>query len=357
MPTVLKGRGSLTNRNSRYELHTRSPVEGDSWLEEDPLETPAGPATTITNERARSILTRNDSPDIPFDQSLNPYRGCEHGCIYCYARPSHAYLNLSPGLDFETKIYAKSNAADLLREELGRPSYRPKVIVLGSNTDPYQPIERRLGLTSQILQVLNEFNHPVAITTKSASVLKDLDLLSHMASRKLLRVFISVGTLDRHIARTLEPRASTPAARIDAMHTLAAAGIPVGVLVAPVVPALTDHDLERILTLSSKAGAVDAWYALLRLPREVADLFQEWLRAHYPLRESHVMNQLREMHGGRVYDSTFSTRMTGTGVFADLLRQRFRSCCKKLGLNLRRVELDTTQFLRPGSTDAQLELF
>ncbi|NYT82206.1 PA0069 family radical SAM protein [Alcaligenaceae bacterium] len=354
MHIPIKGRGSLSNRNSRFEAHTREAFD-DDWPAADDL--PARPDTTVTVETARSIITRNTSPDIPFEQSINPYRGCEHGCIYCYARPSHAYLNLSPGLDFETRLYAKSNAAEVLREELSKASYRPRLIVLGSNTDPYQPIERRLGITRAILRVLDEFHHPVAITTKSASITKDLDLLASMANRRLLRVFMSIGTLDRHIARTLEPRASTPAARMEAVHVLSRSGVPTGVLVAPVVPALTDHDMERILGQAAEAGALDAWYALLRLPREVADLFMEWLRAHHPLKEAHVMNQLRQMHGGKVYESEFTTRMRGTGVFADLLRQRFQKACTRFGLNARRVELDITQFRRPASATRQLPLF
>ncbi len=354
--TPIKGRGSLSNQNSRFDAHTRVAFD-DDWpaAQEEP---PWRPATTVTAERARSIITRNASPDIPFEQSINPYRGCEHGCIYCYARPSHAYLNLSPGLDFETRLYAKENAAEVLRGELSRPSYRPRVIVLGSNTDPYQPIERRLGITRAILQVLSEFGHPVGITTKSASITRDLDLLADMASRRLLRVFMSIGTLDRHIARTLEPRASTPAARMEAVRALSRQGIPTGVLVAPVIPALTDHDMERILGQAAEAGALDAWYALLRLPREVAGLFVEWLRAHHPLKEAHVMNQLRQMHGGKIYESEFSVRMRGTGVFADLLRQRFQKACARFGLNARRVELDVTQFTRPAeAASRQLTLF
>ena len=354
-PTTIKGRGSLSNRNSRYEEHARE-VFDDEWPQ--PADEDASrPATTVSMETARSIITRNDSPDIPFDRSINPYRGCEHGCIYCYARPSHAYLNHSPGLDFETRLYAKQNAAQLLRAELSRPSYRPRFISLGSNTDPYQPIERRLRITADILAVLEEFNHPVGITTKSASILCDIDLLARMASKNLLRVFMSIGTLDRHIARTLEPRASTPGARMDAVRALSRAGIPTGVLLAPVIPALTDHDMEKIVFMAKEAGAIDAYYALLRLPHEVAGLFQEWLEAHHPLKAAHVMNLLRQMRGGKAYDADFSTRMRGMGVFADLLRQRFRKACTKAGLNERRIVLDTTQFRRPAAPGDQLSLF
>lgn len=350
----LKGRGSLSNQNSRYEQHAREAFD-DDWAHAD--ETPSRPATTVAMETARSIITRNDSPDIPFDRSINSYRGCEHGCIYCYARPSHAYLNHSPGLDFETKLYAKENAAQVLRAELSKPTYQPRYIALGTNTDPYQPIERRLGITAAVLAVLEEFNHPVGITTKSASILRDIDILARMARKNLLRVFMSIGTLDRHIARTLEPRASTPAARLEAVRTLSQAGVPTGVLVAPVIPALTDHDLEKIILLSKEAGAVDAHYVLLRLPHEVAGLFQEWLAAHYPLKQAHVMSLLRQMRGGKAYDSDFNTRMRGSGIFADLLRQRFRKACAKAGLNERRIELDTTQFRRPAAPESQLSLF
>lgn len=355
LSTPIKGRGSLSNDNSRYEQHARVAFD-DEWMQ--PKEEDASlPATTVSMETAKSIITRNESPDIPFDRSINPYRGCEHGCIYCYARPSHAYLNHSPGLDFETKLYAKGNAAQLLRAELSKPSYQPRFIALGTNTDPYQPIERRLRITADILAVLEEFNHPVGITTKSASILRDIDVLKRLASKDLLRVFMSIGTLDRHIARTLEPRASTPLARMEAVRTLSQAGIPTGVLVAPVIPALTDQDMEKIVFMAKKAGAVDAHYVLLRLPHEVGGLFEEWLQAHHPLKAAHVMNLLRGMREGKIYDADFKTRMRGTGVFADLLRQRFRKACAKAGLNERRIVLDTAQFRRPTAPNRQLDLF
>jgi len=355
----IKGRGSVSNRNSRYDAYDREAVD-DGWAHEAalPQETPPRPDTTVSIEKARTIISRNTSPDIPFEQSVNPYRGCEHGCIYCYARPSHAYLNLSPGLDFETRLYAKDNAAQVLRAELSRPSYQPRLIALGTNTDPYQPIERRLGITASVLRVLEEFNHPVGITTKSASITRDIDLLARLAEKSLLRVFMSVGTLDRHIARTLEPRASTPEARMQAVCTLSAAGVPTGVLVSPIIPALTDHDMEKIIFMARDAGAIDAHYTLLRLPHEVAGLFQEWLDAHHPLKAAHVMNLLREMRGGKVYDPDFRTRMRGAGIYADLLRQRFYKACARAGLNERRYELDGTQFRRPpAAPSAQMSLF
>lgn len=353
--TPIKGRGSLSNGTSRFEAFQRVSFD-DEWTTSQTGDTPK-PATTVTAETAKSIISRNDSPDIPFDQSINPYRGCEHGCIYCYARPTHAYLNHSPGLDFETKLYAKHNAADLLRKALSSPSYVPKLIALGANTDPYQPIERRLRITASILAVLQEFNHPVAITTKSASVTQDIELLAQMAGKNLVRVFMSIGTLDRDIARTLEPRASTPGARLDALRKLSEAGVPTGVIVAPVIPSLTDHDMERVLFSAKDAGARSAAYVLLRLPLEIADLFREWLAAHHPLKEAHVMNLIKQMRGGRVYDSDFGIRMKGSGVFADLLEQRFRKTCAKAGLNLTRQPLDTSLFRRPSESKRQLDLF
>ncbi|HWK60597.1 MAG TPA: PA0069 family radical SAM protein [Eoetvoesiella sp.] len=354
-PTPIKGRGSVSNKTSRFEQLQRASFD-DEWDNAD-LETMPKPATTVSMEKAKSIIARNDSPDIPFDQSINPYRGCEHGCIYCYARPTHAYLNHSPGLDFETRLYAKGNAADLLRKELSNPSYTPKLIALGANTDPYQPIERRLRITASILAVMEEFNHPVAITTKSASVTQDIEVLARMAGKNLVRVFMSVGSLDRTIARTLEPRASTPGARLEAIRVLSEAGIPTGVMVAPVIPFLTDHDMEKILFTAKDVGAKSAAYVLLRLPSEIADLFREWLAAHYPLKEAHVMNLVKQMRGSKVYDSDFRTRMKGTGVFADLLEQRFKKACSKAGLNQARHPLNTALFSRPPEEHPQLTLF
>ncbi|HEU0230286.1 MAG TPA: PA0069 family radical SAM protein [Burkholderiaceae bacterium] len=351
----IKGRGSLSNDVSRFDMLQRETFD-DGWVNENRPEE-SRPATTVTHETARSIISRNDSPDLYFDQSINPYRGCEHGCVYCYARPSHAYLGHSPGLDFETRLYAKHNAADVLRKTLSNPSYVPRLIALGANTDPYQPVERRLRITASILDVLDEFNHPVAITTKSASVTQDLDLLARMAARNLVCVHVSVGTLDRHIARTLEPRASTPGARLDAVRTLSDAGIPTGVIVAPVIPSLNDHDLENIIFRAKAEGARSAHYVLLRLPMEIAGLFQEWLAAHHPLKQAHVMNLVRQTRGGKVYDANFQTRMRGAGVVAGLIEQRFRKACQKAGLTQRRVALDVSHFRRPTRGSAQLALF
>jgi DNA repair photolyase len=351
----IKGRGSLSNEVSRFDALGRQAFD-DGWERGNDPDAPRL-ATTVTLETARSIISRNDSPDLYFDQSINPYRGCEHGCIYCYARPTHAYLGHSPGLDFETRLYAKHNAAEVLRKTLSNPSYVPRLIALGANTDPYQPVERRLRITASILAVLDEFNHPVAITTKSASVTQDIELLARMASRNLVQVHLSVGSLDRHIARMLEPRASTPMARLDALRALTEAGVPAGVIVAPVIPSLTDHDLERIVFLAKAAGAQSAHYVLLRLPLEIAPLFQEWLEAHHPLKAAHVMNLVRQMRGGKLYDSDFKTRMRGTGVFAELIAQRFRKACAKAGLNDRRIRLDTAQFGRPPGSVSQLSLF
>ncbi|MGB6105920.1 MAG: PA0069 family radical SAM protein [Pusillimonas sp.] len=352
----IKGRGSISNRTSRFEPLQRVSFD-DEWEAGRQGNDEARPATTVAKETAKSIISRNDSPDIPFEQSINPYRGCEHGCIYCYARPTHAYLNHSPGLDFETKLYAKHNAAELLRKALSHPSYIPKLIALGANTDPYQPIERRLRITSSILEVLREFNHPVAITTKSASVTQDIDILAQMAGKNLVRVYMSVGSLDGAIARTLEPRASAPGARLNALRKLAESGIPTGVIVAPVIPSLTDHDMEKILFSAKDAGARHAAYVLLRLPLEVRDLFREWLAAHHPLKEAHVMNLIRQMRGGKDNDPDFRTRMSGTGIFADLLRQRFKRACSKAGLNQDRPALSTAHFRPPPEARSQLDLF
>lgn len=357
MPGIpIKGRGSLSNEVSRFEAFQRETFD-DGWASGDESFAPPRPATTVSLETARSIVSRNDSPDLYFDRSINPYRGCEHGCVYCYARPTHAYLNHSPGLDFETKLYAKHNAAEVLRKTLSSPSYAPRLIALGANTDPYQPVERRLRITGSVLTVLDEFNHPVAITTKSASVTQDIDLLARMAARNLVQVHLSVGTLDRHMARTLEPRASTPEARFSAMRALAEAGVPTGVIVAPVIPSLNDHDLEKIVFRAKAEGAQSAHYVLLRLPREIADLFQEWLAAHHPLKQEHVMNLIRQARGGKVYDSDFKTRMRGSGVVADLIGQRFRRACQKAGLNRQRLALDVTGFRRAPARDPQLTLF
>jgi DNA repair photolyase len=333
---VWKGRGAVSNRDSRFDRLQHEP--DPQALDGDADEPPVAPETEIRVEVARSIVSSNRSPDLPFDRSINPYRGCEHGCVYCYARPTHTYLGLSAGLDFETKIFAKTNAAELLREELSRPNAARSMIALGANTDPYQPAERNLRITRSVLEVLSEFEQPISITTKSSLVTRDIDLLAPMAARNLVKVFISVGTLSADIARTMEPRANSPARRIEAIRRLNAAGIPAGVMAAPMIPALTDQDLERVLDAAAAAGARFAGYTVLRLPLEIAQLFVEWLQAHHPLRARHVMSLVRQMRGGKDYDSTFGVRMRGTGPIADLIERRFRIACKRLGLNTDRVD-------------------
>jgi DNA repair photolyase len=313
--------------------------------------------TTVWMQQAKSIISSNNSPDIPFDSSINPYQGCEHGCIYCYARPTHAYLGHSPGLDFETRLYVKENAAALLKKEFSKPGYIPKLIVLGANTDPYQPIERQHNISRSILEVMEQHNHPVAITTKSGLVTRDIDILARLASKQLARVYVSVTSLNNEISRTLEPRASSPARRLEAIRKLTQAGIPTGTLIAPVIPGITDAELEKIIEAVASAGAASAAYISLRLPREVADLFTEWLHEHYPLRAKHVVNLISEMRGGRLYDSDFGTRMTGTGVFADLLRQRFELACKRHGINAKRELPFRTDLFSLTSDNSQLSLF
>lgn len=353
---VKKGRGATMNPEGRFERVLREADE-DGWpAAAAPESTEDAPPlkTFVTPERARSIIARNDSPDIPFNQSINPYRGCEHGCIYCYARPTHAYLDLSPGLDFETRLFAKHNAAELLRAELSRPGYRCELIALGANTDPYQPIERDWQITRQILRVCAEFNQPVAIITKAARVESDLDILAAMAERELVQVFISVTTLDHDLARRLEPRASAPARRIQALRALSEAKVPCGVMVAPVIPFLTDSAMEQILDAAGRAGAATAGYTLLRLPYEVKPLFKAWLAEHYPLKAEHVMSRVAEMRDGRENDSEFGRRTRGQGEFAQLLAQRFRIACKRSGLNERRFRLSGDRFRVPTT---QLALF
>ncbi|RJF96139.1 PA0069 family radical SAM protein [Noviherbaspirillum saxi] len=350
-----KGRGACSNPQNRFDSLKREAVEPEPYngvTDDDE----SSPKTTVQLQTARRIISINQSPDIPFAASINPYQGCEHGCIYCYARPSHAYLGLSPGLDFETRLFAKENAAEILEAELLARNYVPQNIVIGGNTDPYQPIERKLNITRALLEVLERYNHPVSITTKSALVTRDIDILERMASKGLARVYVSVTSLRNEVSRTLEPRASAPAKRLAAIKLLAGAGIPVGVLVAPVIPAITDEELESILSAASGAGASAAAYILLRLPREVAALFAEWLTAHYPLRKSKVEKLLSHMRGGKLYDPAFETRMTGTGVFADLLANRFHLICKKLALNLERPPLRTDLFV-PAALEKQLSLF
>jgi DNA repair photolyase len=351
-------RGALSQIAGRFETEVRDPFD-DGWARDDePLEPLK---TTVTVERARSIISRNDSPDIPFEQSINPYRGCEHGCVYCYARPSHAYLELSPGLDFETQLFAKTNAAELLRVELAKPGYRVSPISLGANTDCYQPAERKYGITRQIVEILAECDHPLTIVTKSALVERDLDLLAPMAKKNLVKVFVSVGTLDPVLARKLEPRAASPTRRLDTLRALSAAGVPCGVMVAALIPALNDKTLEHVLEEAAKAGAREAAYVILRLPNELKDIFKEWLAAHYPERAAHVISIVRQMRGGKDNDPRFGERMRGTGNFAELISRRFAIACQRLGLNGhgggRRVpELDCSRFVPP-SAGGQLKLF
>jgi len=345
----LRGRGAVSNRESRFLADGREIDLAYLDALRDDLPDAAVPTETTLVE-ARSIISRNESPDIGFDRSINPFLGCEHGCIYCFARPTHAYLGLSPGLDFETKLTAKTNAAALLRNELSARNYQPQLIALGANTDPYQPIEKELRVTRAVLEVLAEFNHPVAITTKSALVVRDIDILAPMAARGLVRVAMSIGTIDAGIARAMEPRANTPARRLQAIDKLTSAGVPASVIVAPIVPALTDAHLEQVIERAANAGADSAHYVLLRLPLEVRDLFVEWLQAHYPLRARHVMSLVNQMRGGKDYDATFGTRMKGTGLFAELIAKRFRLACARHGLNLARTPLTTALFAVPDAS-------
>ena len=364
MPTPIKGRGAVSNRASR---HLRTHVEPDPAPppSDAPGEPDASaplarhPATRVLRDAARTVISRNDSPDVPFDQSLNPYRGCEHGCVYCFARPSHARLDHSPGLDFETLIYAKHEAAQLLDRELRRPGYRPSPINLGANTDPYQPAERELGLTRAVLAKCLEFRQPVTIVTKSALVTRDVDLLGELARERLAAVYVSVTTLDPALKRTLEPRAASPAARLRALATLSAAGVPTGVMVAPVIPALTDHELEAILAGAREAGAARAAYVWLRLPLEVRELFHEWLDAHVPLRAARVRKLVRELRGGRDNDPRFGHRMRGQGAYADAFRARFAAACRRFGYESREgAALDASRFRVPAdAASTQLALW
>jgi DNA repair photolyase len=356
-PKAIKGRGAASNPEGRFET-ARVQAEDDgwqnAWLDTD---TPR-PRTEVTDERARSVITRNDSPDVPFVQAMNPYRGCEHGCVYCFARPSHSYLNLSPGLDFETRLRAKGNLAEVLRKELSRPGYVPSPINIGSNTDPYQPVEKRLRLTRAALELLESCRHPCTLVTKNAMVERDLDLLVPMAERRQVQVFVSVNSLDNQLAAKLEPRASAPHRRLRAIRTLTDAGVPVGVLVAPIIPALNDRDMEAVLERAAEAGARCAGYTTVRLPWELKTLFREWLALHMPQRAEHVMSLISQMHGGRDYDADFRTRMRGKGVFAKLLRRRFEVACRKHGFGRARdLELDASGFVPPRESTPQGELF
>jgi DNA repair photolyase len=351
-----KGRGATFNPPNRFRRDEREPFD-DGWGAPEGGEASPPPKTVVRIQPARTIIARNDSPDIPFDRSINPYQGCEHGCVYCYARPSHAYLDLSPGIDFETRLFAKPNAAALLRAELAQPGYACAPIALGSNTDPYQPIEREWRITRSVIEVLAACEHPLTITTKGAAIVRDLDLLTPMAGKNLVRVFVSIAMLDRGLARTLDPRAAAPQRRLEIVTALREAGVPVGVNVAPIVPQLTDKDMEAVLEAAAAAGATHAGYTMLRLPREVAPLFRAWLEAHYPLRAAHVMSLVQDIRGGRDNDPRFGARMRGQGVYADLIRERFRLACERLGLNATpEAPLDTTRF-RPPSPDGQLDLF
>jgi DNA repair photolyase len=352
-PKRLRGRGAVSNASGRYEKQTRVLVD-DGWNSEDDEESSL--KTEILRDSSRTIITRNNSPDISFSQSINPYKGCEHGCIYCFARPTHAYLGFSPGADFESKIFTKPNAAELLRKELSAKTYVPKVLAIGTNTDPYQPVEKKLRIMRSILEVLWEFKHPVGIVTKNAGILRDLDILAPMAEAGLAKVALSVTTLDRKLAREMEPRASTPPKRLEAIKALASVGVPTAVMFAPVIPALNDEELESVLQAAKDAGARSAGYVLLRLPLEIKDLFREWLETNEPGRAKHVMSLIRSMRGGKDYDAQWNTRMRGTGPYADMISRRFHMAVKHLGLNADHRPLDTSQFKRPIQVGQQLEL-
>jgi DNA repair photolyase len=351
-PDLRRGRGAVTNASGRFEpLHRESTDDGwGSMAEEKPF------TTDVTVERAKSIITKNDSPDLSFDRSVNPYRGCEHGCAYCYARPTHAYMGLSPGLDFESRLFAKTNAAELLERELSAQGYQPRTLAIGTNTDAYQPIEKRHMIMRQLLEVLSRFSHPVGIVTKSALVARDIDILAPMAARGLAKVAISVTTLDRTLSRQMEPRAASPERRLEAIRQLSRAGIPVTVLVAPVIPAINDHEIEAILKEARQAGATEAGYVLLRLPLEVRDIFREWLLDHAPGKLRHVMSLVQSTRGGKDYDSSWNQRQTGTGPFAWLVGRRFQAAAQNLGFNAKRLKLRTDLFSPPVRAGDQLSL-
>jgi DNA repair photolyase len=354
-PRPLKGRGTTGNVDHRFSIETRQAVD-DGWT---PTEAPL-PQTRLLDDDAKSIISHNDSPDLGFTQTVNPYRGCEHGCVYCYARPTHAWLGLSPGLDFETQIFRKANAAPLLRAELAKPGYACSTIVLGSATDAYQPFERQTRLSRAVLEIMLETRHPVSVVTKSSLIARDLDLWAALAEQKLAHVGISLTTLDGPLARQLEPRACAPHARLKAIEQLAAAGIPVSVFVSPLIPGLTDHELEKLLAAGHECGASSATYTLLRLPHEVAGLFQEWLQWHAPEKAGRIMSVLYDLRGGRLYDARFGSRMKGLGHYAELIRQRFALACRRIGLSTEFPHLDTGRFQPPpppGKEDRQLSLF
>jgi len=350
---VIRGRGTPESPDARFLDTTRNAVD-DGW---DGMDLPEAVQTTVTQEHPKTIISHNQSPDIPFEASINPYRGCEHGCIYCYARPSHAYMDLSPGIDFETRLFAKPDAAKLLRAELSKRNYKCTPIALGSNTDPYQPIERDWQITRSLLEVLNEFNHPLTIVTKSCLIERDLDILTELARKRLIQVFVSVTTLDGDLARKMEPRATAPWRRLETISKLKQAGVPVGVMFAPVIPVLNDPEMETVLTRAAEAGTISAGYVMLRLPHEVKQLFRTWLQTHYPLKASHVMNRVRDIRGGRDNDPEFASRMRGNGIYAAIIEQRFRAICERLGLNRTDVLLETSLFRRTAKQKNQIELF
>ena len=352
----IRGRGVRSNQTGRFEPYKTEPVN-DGWSDFEDEEALPPLRTEVQEEKSRTIITRNDSPDIPFDRSINPYRGCEHGCVYCFARPTHTYMGLSAGLDFESKLFVKPDAAVQLRKELSSPGYRPRPLAIGTNTDPYQPVERDYRLMPDILDVLEETGHPVGIVTKSALILRDLEKLKKLNERNLVKVAVSVTTLDHKLSRAMEPRAASPKLRLETIARLAEAGIPTAVMVAPVIPALNDSEVEAILAKAYEAGAREAGTILLRLPNEVSGLFQDWLLHHYPDRYRHVMNVLRSMRGGKDYDSRIGQRMKGSGPFAELLHKRMDVACRKLGYNTRRTRLSLKHFTSPKRNDAQLSLF
>ncbi len=349
-----RGRGAESNASGRFEALSRETFD-DGWNDDDAA--PAPLRTVMTPEAARVIISRNDSPDIRFDRSINPYRGCEHGCIYCYARPAHAYMGLSPGLDFESKLFFKPGAARLLEAELSRRAYKPATIHVGGNTDPYQPQERRLRVTRGVIEVLSRFSHPFSIITKSALIARDLDLLAPMAALDLVRVAISVTTLDRKLARVMEPRAATPERRLDALRALSEAGVPTAVMFAPVIPGLNDHELEAVLERAAQVGAVTAGYTVLRLPREIKDLFREWLTANVPDRAARVMSLVRQMRGGKDYDAEWGKRMKGDGPIAEVIAQRFRIARRRFGLDRTLPPMEVSHFHVPPRAGDQLDLF
>jgi DNA repair photolyase len=359
LPEPVKGRGTPWAIEHRFAGQTSEAFD-DGWgtLDQAVQEEHLPPATQVIEERAGSILSANDSPDVAFDLSVNPYRGCEHGCVYCFARPTHSYLNLSPGLDFETRIFAKVNAAERLREALASPRYRPAMLNLGSATDAYQPVERRLRITRSVIEVLAECRHPFSLVTKSSGIERDLDLVAPMAAERLVAVYLSITSLDPALARILEPRAAAPHRRLRTVQALARAGVPVGVSVSPVIPFINEPEVERILAAAREAGATSAFSIVIRLPWEVNPLFQQWLQAHFPDRAARVMARIREMRGGRDYDARWGARLKGEGVWAQLLRQRFDKAVARLGFERTRTELDLTKFRRPGAAGAtQGELF